>query len=145
MKINYLNSTDDVNEGAIPFMGGMDPTMGVTQFNVQGNSLGPIYQILPMTRDLEQKPNEIDNRMYVHPGTLVRGVGINNPDRHFTGRVARIIKNGDGSIACLYILTERTRKFVTISPDNLEIVTFSEESQSRNPNIMTQENVFKAN
>lgn len=99
-----------------------DPTLGGVSYTVQKNP-GYTYQILSLNHDLEQKTNKVDNKYYIHPGCRVRGVGLNNPNLHYTGRVHRIVKNGDGSIKYIYIQSEKTNKMVTIlADDNLELL-----------------------
>ena len=132
MKAKVISKNDCLNEAywGDVFMGGQDSMMGPSQFNVQGSSLVPVYAILPITDELQQKPNEVDDSMYIHPGSLVRGQGFNNPNKHYTGRVVRIVKDGDGSVLCLYVRTLKTCKHVCVSPDNLELITFEAPTQT---------------
>ena len=54
---------------------------------------------------------------------MVRGVGFNNPDKHYTGKVYRILKNGNGEVIELYILCTKNSRFVSIqADDNLELL-----------------------
>lgn len=108
-----------LNEGA-------DPTLGGVSYNVQG-SPGYVYTIMNLNHDLEQKPNEIDDNYYIYPGCMVRGVGVNNRDLHYTGVVNRIVKNSNGEIQYLYIRCPKTNKMVTILADeNLELIIHGE-------------------
>lgn len=117
MKIQYLN--ESVFAGNIA---GMDMTLGAASYNVQGKQPGYVYRILPLTTNLQQKGNPISNEYYIYPGCKVRGKGINNPDKHFTGIVQRIVKDSSGEIQYLYIRALKTNKFVTISPDDIELI-----------------------
>ena len=79
---------------------------------------------------LLQKKNQPPHEYYIHPGCLVRGVGFNNPDKKYTGRVNRIVKNENGEIICLYILTEKNSTMVTIkADDNLELLIKKSDEQ----------------
>lgn len=110
---------------------GYDNTMSAASYTVQGKNPGYTYQILPMDTTLQQKANEVDDRAYIHPGSWVVGVGANNPKKHFSGVVSRIVKNPDGSIAFLYIKTFKTNKFVTILADeNLKLIINHEEEMT---------------
>lgn len=99
-----------------------DPTLGGVSYTVQRNP-GYTYQILPLTHDLEQKPNKVHNEYYIYPGCRVRGVGLKHPELHFTGKVHRIVKDENGVIRFIYIQSEKTNKMVTILADeNLELL-----------------------
>lgn len=117
MKINYLN--ESVFAGNIA---GMDTTLGPVSYNVQGSQPGYVYRILPLTNNLQQKGTPISNEYYIYPGCKVRGKGFNNPNKHFTGIVQRIVKDSNGEIVCLYIRSLKTNKFVTITPDDIELI-----------------------
>lgn len=109
---------------------GTDPTLGGVSYTVQGTP-GYIYAILPLSHNLEQRPTPQDDAYYIYPGCTVTGVGANNPDKHFTGQVLRIVKNGNGEIQYLYIKTLKTNKFVTIRADkNLRLKTFNKSPQN---------------
>ena len=106
-----------------------DPTLGGVSYTVQGMP-GYRYAILPLTHDLEQHVNQEPQGYYIHPGCTVTGVGANNPDKHFTGQVLRIVKNGNGEIQYLYIKTTKTNKYVTIRADkNLRLITFNKQPE----------------
>lgn len=108
-----------LNEGA-------DPTLGGVSYDVQGTP-GYVYKIMDLNHDLEQKPNEIDDNYYIYPGCMVRGVGVNNRNLHYTGVVNRIVKNSNGEIQYLYIRCPKTNKMVTILADeNLELIIHDE-------------------
>ena len=120
MKYTKLQS---LNEGA-------DPTIGGVSYTVQGMP-GYVYAILPLSHNLEQKPTPQDDSYYIYPGCTVTGVGANNPDKHFTGQVVRIVKNGDGQIQYLYIKTKKTNKMVTIRADkNLKLMTYNKSPEN---------------
>ena len=71
---------------------------------------------------------------------MVRGVGYNNPDKHYTGKVYRIVKDIKGEIIALYILSSKTSKFVTIrADDNLELL-LPKEPDTVQPYLMTTSN-----
>ena len=115
-----------INEGA-------DPTLGGVSYNVQGTP-GYVYRILNLNHDLEQKPNKESKDYYVYPGCMVRGVGVNNRDLHYTGVVNRIVKNSDGEIQYLYIRCPKTNKMVTIlADDNLELILNNKEPVPKDP------------
>jgi hypothetical protein len=113
-----------LNENSFAVAGGMaDTTFGNPSHMVQGSFPGYTYTVLGFNDSLQQKPNKLSHEYYIHPGCLVRGVGFNNPDRTYTGTVNRIVKNESGEIVCLYILTQKTSKMVTIRADeNLELL-----------------------
>ena len=120
-----------INEGA-------DPTLGGVSYNVQGTP-GYVYKIMNLTHDLEQKPNQESHEYYIYPGCLVRGVGVNNPNLHFTGQVNRIVKDSNGEIKYLYIRSLKTNKMVTIlADDNLELILHNNpEPQKKEPFSIT--------
>lgn len=104
-----------------------DATMAPASYMVQGKHPGFSYNIMPLSTNLQQQANDPDYSFYIYPGCTVRGVGINNKDKHYTGQVYRIYKNSNGEIEFLYIRTFKTNKFVTIAADeNLELITRSE-------------------
>ena len=104
--------------------GAADAMMAPVSYTVQGKHPGYTYNILPLSTNLQQAANEPSNDYYIYPGCTVRGVGLNNKDKHFTGQVYRICKNSNGEIEYLYIRTFKTNKFVTIAADeNLELIT----------------------
>jgi len=96
---------------------GMDWGLSPASYMVQGGWTGYSYAIHPLDDTLQQKPNEYPNEYYIHPGCSVSGVGINNPDKHYSGKVYRILKDGDGAIVGLYILTFKNSRFVSIRAD----------------------------
>ena len=105
---------------------GVDPTLGANgaSYLVQGVP-GYTYAILPLSHNLEQRNTPQDDSYYIHPGCTVTGVGANNPEKHFTGQVVRIVKNGDGEIQYIYIKTQKTNRLVTIlADDNLRLISF---------------------
>lgn len=111
--------------------GAADAMMAPVSYTVQGRHPGYSYNILPLSTDLQQEANETDNSSYIYPGCTVRGVGINNKDKHYTGQVYRICKDGDGKIMYIYIRTFKTNKFVTIAADeNLELITRTEPNKN---------------
>ena len=126
---------------------GLDPTLGAASYNVQGKGPGYVYRVLPLTRDLEQKANKVDDRYYIYPGCMVTGTGYNNPSKHYTGMVTRIVKNSDGEVEFIYIKTVKNNKFVTINVDDeLTLILNSEpdynypQVSNTLPGIMTQSN-----
>lgn len=113
------------------FGGGVDPTIGGASYNVQGKGPGYVYSILPFNNSLQQKTNVHKEEYYIYPGCMVRGVGYNNPELHYTGIVNRIVKDSSGQIRFLYIKTNKTNRFVTIRADeNLELVLSSPTTDS---------------
>lgn len=103
--------------------GGVDNTVGGASYMVQGKGPGYVYSILPFNDTLQQKTNKPCDDYYIYPGCKVRGVGVNNPDKHYTGIVNRIVKDSDGAIRFIYIKTLKTNRFVTIAADdNLELL-----------------------
>ena len=110
-----------------------DPTIGGVSYTVQGTP-GYVYAILPLSHNLEQSPTPQDDSYYIYPGCTVTGVGANNPDKHFTGQVMRIVKNGNGEIQYLYIKTLKTNRFVTIRADkNLKLMTYNKSPENVPP------------
>ncbi len=110
-----------------------DPTIGGVSYTVQGTP-GYIYAILPLSHNLEQRLTPQDDSYYIYPGCTVTGVGANNPDKHFTGQVVRIVKNGNGEVQFLYIKTQKTNRLVTIRADkNLKLMTFTKPTEQRTP------------
>jgi len=122
---------------------GYDNTLSAASYTVQGKNPGYTYQMLPLSTDLQQKPNEVDNRTYIHPGSWVRGVGVNNPDKHFSGVVSRIVRNGDGSVACLYIKTFSTNRMVSILADeNLTLIVNKDDMDAGINTFIPSENIY---
>lgn len=136
-------STTKVNESHFAVSGGMaDTTFGQPSHMVQGSFPGYTYTVLGFNDSLQQKPNEPSNEYYIHPGCLVRGSGFNNPDKTYTGKVNRIVKNEAGEIICLYILTVKNSKMVTIRADeNLELLIQKGTDQKGLHNFATQQNM----
>lgn len=124
-------ATTHINENSFAVAGGAgDPTLASSSYMVQGTFPGYTYQILGFNDKLQQKPNKTSNEYYIHPGCLVRGVGFNNPNKTYTGRVNRIVKNEMGEVVCLYILSQKTSKMVTVRADgNLELLIQKSEDQ----------------
>jgi hypothetical protein len=132
-----------LNENYFAVAGGMaDTTFGNPSHMVQGNFPGYTYTVLGFSDALQQKANNPSNEYYIHPGCLVRGVGFNNPDKTYTGTVNRIVKNESGEIICLYILTQKTSKMVTIRADeNLELLIQKGTEQKGLHNFAAQQNM----
>jgi len=124
---------------------GLDPTLGAASYNVQGTGPGYVYNILPLYHGLEQKANPIKDERYIHVGCKVRGTGHNNPSKHYTGIVTRIVKNSKGEIEFLYIKTIKNNKFVTIDVNNeLELIIHKQSKQQiTSPNVMNPSNNMK--
>lgn len=102
---------------------GMDWTLSPASYTVQGSGTGYVYSLKTFDDTLQQKPNKVTNDYYIYPGCMVRGVGFNNPDKHYTGKVYRILKNGKGEVIGLYILCTKNSRFVSIqADDNLELL-----------------------
>jgi len=97
---------------------GMDWTLSPASYTVQGSGTGYVYALRTFDDSLQQKPNEPSFEYYIHPGDMVEGVGYNNPDKIYRGRVYRIVKGPNGEIVYLYILSSKTSKFVSIRPDD---------------------------
>ena len=130
-----MEKTEKINENWFSggYLGpglGMDWTMSPASYTVQGSNTGYVYSLRTFDDSLQQKTNKYKDEYYIYPGCMVRGVGYNNPDKHYTGKVYRIIKNGKGEIIGLYILSSKTSKFVSIRADeNLELLLPKETDQ----------------
>lgn len=110
-----------------------DPTVGGVSYTVQGMP-GYTYAILPLTHNLEQDMTPQKEEYYIHPGCTVTGVGANNPEKHFTGQVVRIVKNSNGEIQYIYIKTQKTNRLVTILADeHLKLIPFNKPTEQRTP------------
>ena len=126
--------------------GGFDNTLSPASYNVQGPDPGYTYQMLAFNDTLQQKPNRPDYQYYIHPGSLVRGVGCNNPDKHYTGVVQSIIKDYSGNVICLRILSRKTSKIVSIkADDNLELLIPKTSMQTGNYLSAAQHNISITN
>lgn len=122
-KRRSINESTLISGGYGAVGGGFDNTLSPASYNVQGRSPGYVYQVLPFTDELQQKPNPVCHEYYIHPGCTVRGVGFNNPDKHYTGLVNRIVKDTNGKVVCLYIQSFKTSKLVAVrADDNLELL-----------------------
>ena len=120
-KIAKINKLNEMQFGVAGGAG--DPTLAGTQYNVQGSYPGYVYTVLGFNDNLQQKPNNPSNDYYIHPGSRIRGVGFNNPNKKYTGIVNRIVKDENGEIICLYVIAEKTSKMVTVrADDNLELL-----------------------
>jgi hypothetical protein len=121
---------------------GLDPTLGVASYMVQGQGPGYVYNIRPLYHGLEQKANDVKDEYYIHVGSKVCGTGHNNPSKHYTGIVTRIVKNSKGEIEFLYIKTIKNNKFVTIDVnDELKLIVHKSKSkQISTPNVMNPSN-----
>lgn len=119
-----MKKTNPVNESTFGmYGGGLDNTASAATYTVQGRNPGYTYSILPFNNSLQQKVNKLTNDYYIYPGCMVRGVGVNNPDKHYTGIVNRIVKDSNGEIRFIYIKTVKTNRFVTIlANDELELI-----------------------
>ena len=118
---------------------GLDPTLGMASYTVQGKGPGYVYSVHPLYHGLEQTKNEVDDTYYIHVGSIVRGTGHNNPSKHYTGQVIRIVKNENGEIVFLYIKTTKNNKMVTIDVnDELELILHDKpvDNQVSIPNVM---------
>jgi hypothetical protein len=144
MKVKFIKS-EALNENALygAMGGGFDSTLFPTSYGVQGqNGPGYVYRVLTPDDSLQQKPNKVDDRFYIHSGSKVRGVGVNNPDLYYTGMVYRIVKNSDGTVSHLIIKTDRTNKFVTVrADDNLELIVNTPEPIETNFKMYTSNNM----
>lgn len=119
-----MKKTKPINESTFGmYGGGLDNTASAATYTVQGKSPGYVYSILPFNDTLQQKVNQATDDYYIYPGCTVRGVGVNNPDKHYTGIVNRIVKDENGEIKFIYIKTLKTNRFVTIlANDELELI-----------------------
>lgn len=119
--------TPAMNENALAgsTFGGYDPTLGAASYNVQGPSPGYIYSVKGLNNTLQQKANTLSNDYYIYPGCTVRGYGVHNPEKRYTGQVYRIVKDGDGAIKFVYIKTIKTNRFVPIKVEGLELINYS--------------------
>lgn len=124
-----MGKLDEQFVGGGMFGPGADYSMSPASFMVQGSTTGYSYAIRGFDRSLEQKPNQPSDEYYIHPGCAVKGVGFNNPNKEYSGKVYRILKTGSGEIYALYILTFKDSKFVSIRADeNLELLLPKDES-----------------
>lgn len=105
--------------------GGIDPTAGAVSYTVQGPSPGYVYSVMPLNNTLQQKANPISRDYYIHPGCTVRGYGLHNPDKRYTGQVYRIVKDSDGAVKFVYIKTIKTNRFVPIKVEGIELINYS--------------------
>lgn len=125
-KRRNLNESLNENWFSGGYMGpglGMDFALSPASYTVQGNGTGYVYKMMTFDDTLQQKPNKPSNDYYIYPGCMVRGTGYNNPDKHYTGTVYRIMKNGMGEVIGIYILCSKTSRFVSIRADeNLELL-----------------------
>lgn len=109
------------------------PTMGLGIGGVN-NSVYTYKMYTAPETNLSQKPNDVDDRYYIHPGTKVRGRLYNNPDdiNTYTGVVLRILKNAMAEIIGLWCMLDGTGngnkcgKILTLSPDNIERIIAKE-------------------
>lgn len=137
MKVRKIN--ENMFAGGM-FGPGADFTLSPASFNVQGSSTGYYYAIRHFDDTLQQKQDYNPEEYYIYPGCMVRGVGYNNSDKHYTGKVYRIVKDIKGEIIALYILSSKTSKFVTIrADDNLELL-LPKEPDTVQPYLMTTSN-----
>lgn len=121
----------NINEHTFAMAGGAgDPTLASSSYMVQGTFPGYTYQVLGFNDHLQQKPNKPSNEYYIHPGCRVSGVGVNNPDKTYTGIIKKIIKNEKGEVVCIEIQNEKTATSVTIQADNnLKLLIPNEKDQ----------------
>lgn len=109
----------------------MDTTSNTNSLNIMGYQ----YQILPVTSDLQQKPNvKPTDYQYIHIGSKVKSKGAVDDSKKYTGYVRKIVKNEKGEITALYILDEATRKLKKVSPDKITLVSYY------NPNKIQKHN-----
>lgn len=102
---------------------GSDWTLTPASYTVQGSATGYVYSLHTFDDTLQQKPNPRSDEYYIYPGCMVRGVGYNHSDKHYTGTVMSILKNGKGEIIALKILAKKTSTPVHIRADeNLELL-----------------------
>lgn len=112
MKQKHINETEVMSGGAFTGIGVGGPSTN-----------GFAYSIYMEPRnDLGFKPNELCTDYYIQVGSRVRGKAYNDTGKTYTGTVSRIIKNGDSSIAGIIIKLTKTNKFITLSPDGLELL-----------------------
>lgn len=112
MKQEHINETEVMSGGAFTGIGVGGPSTN-----------GFAYSIYMEPRnDLGFKPNELCTDYYIQVGSRVRGKAYNDTGKTYTGTVSRIIKNGDASIAGIIIKLTKTNKFITLSPDGLELL-----------------------
>ena len=142
-----MKKVSNINEGQLAVAGGMaDTTFGAPSHMVQGSFPGYTYTVLGFSDALQQKVNEPSNEYYIHPGSMVRGVGFNNPNKKYTGTVNRIVKDESGQIVCLYILASKTAKMVTVKADeNLELLINKGDEQKGLHTISASHNLNIAN
>lgn len=89
------------------------------------NLMGYEYAILPVTKVLEQKPNQKKaDYQYIHVGTKVKAYGSIDDSKSYTGYIQKILKDENGVIKTVYILDEETRKLKKASPDRIKMVSY---------------------
>lgn len=135
MKLKYL---EHINESEV-FSGGAFTGIGVGGPSTNGFAYS-IY--MEHRNDLGFKPNELCTDYTIQIGSIVKGkeritannceIGdkikgycYNNPDEAQSGIVERIIKNPNGNIQAIQILSDTEKKKIYLSPDYL----------IKNPNI----------
>lgn len=143
MKKNKRRRLNDlVKEGFFGSFSGMNTAMSPASYNVQGGFYGYSYNVRDFNDSLQQPVNNYKEEYYIHPGCMVRGVGFNNPDKTYTGRVSRIVKNGNGEVEFLYIQTLKNSRFVSIRADkNLELIIPKAERGIQDSHFAPSENM----
>lgn len=122
----YIYLKKKVNEAA-------DPTLASSGM-VQGNGYGYVYRILPLNKSLEQKPNDVDDEMIMHVGSMVRGyeigTGFHNGDtdgsEKIEGKIIEIMRDphGEGHVIAVKIQPVIGGTWVYIEPEGIEPVIY---------------------
>ena len=112
MKAELLNK---INEEAAVL-----PSIGLGAVNNTGYSYRIYTQ--PQT-DLSQKGNELCTDYYVQVGSKVSGRLYNNRDKECRGMVMRLIKDKDGAVVALHVLSDENGRIKTVAvDDNLRLL-----------------------
>ena len=114
---DLINNYGIVNEGTLPF---------VTAFDDNGsNSEDPYfkYEILPynMNQGRRYKPVNL-GEFPIMKGSYVSGVCPIDDEVH-SGTVYKILKDGEGEIEWIFILEDKTREFIRLDPDTVNLST----------------------
>ena len=114
---DLINNYRAINEGTLPF---------VTAFDDNGsNSEDPYfkYEILPynMHQGRRYKPVNL-GEFPIMKGSYVSGVCPIDDEVH-SGTVYKILKNSEAEIEWIFILEDKTREFIRLDPDTVNLST----------------------
>lgn len=113
----FINNYKAVNEGTLPF---------VTAFDDNGsNSEDPYfkYEILPYNMNQGRRYKQVNlSEFPIMKGSYVSGVCPIDDEVH-SGTVYKILKDGEGEIEWIFILEDKTREFIRLDPDTVNLST----------------------